>query len=98
MGHQDALIAMDAGNRNRCPLRDRVRRRVRPARLKSDRVDAVANKDHVAILDQGVEAWNRWRAGHAELEPDLSSANLARRFLPCINFRRDKHPPETSET
>lgn len=35
----------------------------------------MANKEHLAILEKGVTAWNRWRATSSEL-PDLSDANL----------------------
>ena len=36
----------------------------------------MANPEHLAILKQGVERWNKWRAEHPELHPDLSGANL----------------------
>jgi uncharacterized protein YjbI with pentapeptide repeats len=32
---------------------------------------AMANPEHLAILKQGVEAWNRWRAEHRDVDPDL---------------------------
>jgi uncharacterized protein YjbI with pentapeptide repeats len=31
----------------------------------------MANKEHVDILMQGVEVWNKWREEHPEIEPDL---------------------------
>jgi hypothetical protein len=37
----------------------------------------MANPEHLAILKQGVEEWNKWRGEHSELEPDLSRADLA---------------------
>ena len=37
----------------------------------------MANKEHLALLKQGVETWNRWRRDHPDVCPDLSQANLA---------------------
>jgi len=36
----------------------------------------MADKTQVALLKQSVEAWNRWRAQHADTRPDLSNAHL----------------------
>ena len=36
----------------------------------------MANKEHLRILKQGVDAWNKWRHWNQEVEPDLSGANL----------------------
>jgi uncharacterized protein YjbI with pentapeptide repeats len=36
----------------------------------------MANKEHLAILRQGVDAWNRWREENPEVKPDLSGAKL----------------------
>jgi uncharacterized protein YjbI with pentapeptide repeats len=36
----------------------------------------MASKEHVALLKQGVEAWNRWRRENPEAHPDLSQAQL----------------------
>jgi hypothetical protein len=36
----------------------------------------MANEEHLAILRQGVEAWNRWRAENPDVRPDLSNTNL----------------------
>ncbi|MEE9145390.1 MAG: toll/interleukin-1 receptor domain-containing protein [Candidatus Binatia bacterium] len=36
----------------------------------------MANKDHFALLRQGVGGWNKWRISNPEIEPDLSEANL----------------------
>ena len=41
----------------------------------------MANKEHLRILKQGVEAWNRWRGHDLKMEVDLSGANLAREEL-----------------
>jgi uncharacterized protein YjbI with pentapeptide repeats len=36
----------------------------------------MANPEHLAILKQGVEVWNKWRQEHPDLMPDLSGADL----------------------
>lgn len=36
----------------------------------------MANPEHVEILKQGVEVWNRWRRKHPDIVPDLSEADL----------------------
>ena len=36
----------------------------------------MANPEHLAILKQGVEVWNRWREHNAGLVPDLREADL----------------------
>jgi hypothetical protein len=38
----------------------------------------MANKEHLARLKQGIEAWNEWRKAHPEITPDLTEANLSR--------------------
>jgi hypothetical protein len=40
--------------------------------------DGMANEEHLKILKQGVDVWKEWREQHAEIRPDLSSANLIR--------------------
>lgn len=37
----------------------------------------MANQEHLNILSQGVDAWNRWRLTHNEQIPDLSRADLS---------------------
>jgi uncharacterized protein YjbI with pentapeptide repeats len=34
----------------------------------------MANEEHLALLRQGVEAWNEWKAQHPEIRPNLSFA------------------------
>ena len=41
----------------------------------------MANAKHLAILRQGVETWNRWRADSPEVVPDFSHADLSDRKL-----------------
>ncbi|MDT4968521.1 MAG: hypothetical protein QOJ64_3258 [Acidobacteriota bacterium] len=48
----------------------------------------MANPEHLQILKQGVEAWNRWRKGHLQIKPDLSEVVLPEAQLSRINFRR----------
>ena len=36
----------------------------------------MAREEHVAILKQGVDVWNQWRAENPELQPDLSRVNF----------------------
>jgi hypothetical protein len=37
----------------------------------------MANKEHLDVLKQGIDAWNTWRNQHSELRPDLSEADLS---------------------
>ena len=36
----------------------------------------MANEEHLRILKQGVDVWNKWREENPEVIPDLSGANL----------------------
>jgi uncharacterized protein YjbI with pentapeptide repeats len=36
----------------------------------------MANPEHLEIIKQGVEKWNRWRVENTEIKPDLSEADL----------------------
>src|SRR6266852_1223985 len=37
----------------------------------------MANQEHLDILKQGAETWNKWRLEHATIQPDLSEADLS---------------------
>lgn len=37
----------------------------------------MANEEHLAILQRGVEVWNQWRRENPDIEPDLSEADLS---------------------
>ena len=37
----------------------------------------MANPEHLEILRQGVDVWNRWREENSEIIPDLTEANLS---------------------
>jgi len=42
----------------------------------------MANEEHVKILKQGVEVWNKWREENPDvIIPDLSGANLSGAIL-----------------
>jgi Pentapeptide repeats (8 copies) len=41
----------------------------------------MANKEHLQLIKQGVDAWNRWRNEHADIRPDLIEADLVRAEL-----------------
>ena len=47
----------------------------------------MANEEHLAILEQGVEAWNKWREEHPNIPPDLRGANLVGADLREANLR-----------
>ncbi|MGD1857072.1 MAG: pentapeptide repeat-containing protein [Leptolyngbyaceae cyanobacterium] len=44
--------------------------------------------DYVQLIEQGVDAWNRWRAEHPDECPNLESAYLFEKSLQGINFSR----------
>jgi uncharacterized protein YjbI with pentapeptide repeats len=46
----------------------------------------MANEEHLARLGRGVRSWNRWRAAHPDIEPDLRQANLYEAILPRANL------------
>ena len=47
----------------------------------------MANKEHLAILRQGVDAWNRWRKENPEVKPDLRGAFLSYATLVETNLK-----------
>jgi hypothetical protein len=48
----------------------------------------MATTKHLQILQQGVEAWNKWREQNRSISPDLSRANLRGADLRGANLRR----------
>jgi hypothetical protein len=46
----------------------------------------MADKEQLEILEQGVDAWNRWRQENPSARVDLSHANLAKKHLKDINL------------
>jgi len=47
----------------------------------------MANEEQVALLKQGVSAWNEWRYVSPYFVPDLIDANLAKANLAGANLR-----------
>jgi hypothetical protein len=47
----------------------------------------MANDEHVALLKQGVAAWNAWRAMNPYIRPDLMEADLSRADLNGADLR-----------
>jgi uncharacterized protein YjbI with pentapeptide repeats len=48
----------------------------------------MANKEQLAILKQGVAAWNKWREEHPDAKIDLRRARLSGLDLSGANFRK----------
>lgn len=48
----------------------------------------MTNSEQLRKLDEGVDAWNRWRDENSRLSPELSGAHLSRRDLRGFNFSR----------
>jgi uncharacterized protein YjbI with pentapeptide repeats len=46
----------------------------------------MASAEHLAILSQGVGAWNKWRKENPNIRPDLRAANLSRADLRAANL------------
>ncbi|MEM7066041.1 MAG: pentapeptide repeat-containing protein [Cyanobacteria bacterium P01_B01_bin.77] len=44
--------------------------------------------DYIQLIEQGVDAWNRWRLEHPDEYPDLESAYLFEKSLRGINFSK----------
>ena len=47
----------------------------------------MANPEHVEILKQGVEVWNKWREENPDIRTDLREVNLSRTYLSRANLR-----------
>jgi|GEM_PF-5751735 len=46
----------------------------------------MANEEHLTILRQGVEVWNRWREKNPQVKPDTSAADLTNADLRGFNL------------
>ncbi len=46
----------------------------------------MANQNHLQLIKQGVEVWNKWRTNHPEEKPDLRAADLSHLKLRGINL------------
>ena len=49
------------------------------------------NPKHLAILKQGVSAWNNWREANSNIYPDLSKANLSYLNLTSSDFKNNRN-------
>ena len=47
----------------------------------------MANPEHLKILKQGVDAWNKWRVENPGIIPDLEGANLGQADLGGADLR-----------
>ena len=50
------------------------------------RGENMAQDDHVAILDRGIKAWNKWRDNNPNLLPDIREADISEADLRGIDF------------
>ncbi|MDJ0572859.1 MAG: pentapeptide repeat-containing protein [Pleurocapsa sp. MO_192.B19] len=48
----------------------------------------MANEEQLAILNQGVEVWNKWREENPKIIPDLKGAKLRDKHLNKANFSK----------
>jgi hypothetical protein len=46
----------------------------------------MANPDHLEILKQWVEVWNKWRKENLDVTPDLTGTELGHNNYHCIDF------------
>jgi hypothetical protein len=46
----------------------------------------VANQEHVDILRQGIEVWNKWRQEYCDVRPNLTLADLSGTDLSTVNL------------
>ena len=54
----------------------------------NDRRKKMANQEHLKVLKQGTAVWNKWRARHPDIQPDLYGANLSGANLYGDNLSR----------
>jgi uncharacterized protein YjbI with pentapeptide repeats len=47
----------------------------------------MANPEHLEVIRQGVEQWNRWRKSRSETRPDLAGGDLQGLNLREANLR-----------
>ncbi|PZO47510.1 MAG: hypothetical protein DCF15_18940 [Phormidesmis priestleyi] len=52
----------------------------------SQEVSFVANKQHLALLKQGIAIWNDWRQKNPKIQPDLTQANFEGENLDGANL------------
>ncbi len=49
--------------------------------------DPMAEQEHLGILKQGVEVWNRWRGDHLKIRPNLRGIDFRHSSLKGADFR-----------
>jgi hypothetical protein len=57
-----------------------------------DHFYCMPNDEHIAILNQGVDVWNRWRIDHPTIQPALRGVALDNRDLAHINLSNAELP------
>lgn len=50
----------------------------------------MADKQHLELLKNGVDAWNKWREENPDIQPDLSNRDLTKRDLRKVNLCKAK--------
>ena len=50
----------------------------------------MANPEHLEILNQGVDVWNKWRWEHSEIKPDFGKHSLNSEWGEYVNLRDTK--------
>lgn len=48
----------------------------------------MANPEHLVILKQGVEVWNKWRNENPNVKPNFRNANLQETNLSSMNLKK----------
>lgn len=48
----------------------------------------MANPEHLELLMEGDQTWNRWRKNHPDVVPDLAGANLQRANLRDVDLSK----------
>src|SRR5260370_42329255 len=57
--------------------------------------NTMADQQHLAVLKQGVAAWNAWRRQHPEIHPDLREAELSEADLRGADLSHSNLIPST---
>jgi hypothetical protein len=47
----------------------------------------MSNREHVAVVNEGIPAWNRWRRENGIERPGLKDLTLNKRDLQGVDFR-----------
>ncbi|MCL6436320.1 MAG: hypothetical protein K6T90_19345 [Leptolyngbyaceae cyanobacterium HOT.MB2.61] len=52
-------------------------------------IKQMADEEHLALLKQGVTAWNKWWQNHPKSKPDLEGVKLKEANLREVNFFKE---------